>query len=117
MKRKAFGILLSLTIMLTFIVGSAPAALAADCPNVRVKLTIGTTTQFSFQVSGNYNANGTALTNGGVYTVKLENGDSVNLYDSNGQQVCTAPSPNATLVIKGAGASYGLQFRAAVCSL
>lgn len=100
MKKKAFGILVSLTILLTFMLGSASAALAAECPSIRVKINIGSTTQFSIQVCGsNYNANGVALASGGRYTVKLENGDSVNLYDSNNQLVCPVGPPNATLII------------------
>ncbi len=103
MRKKAIGILLSLVIMLTFMLGAASEASATECPNVRVKLTIGTTSQFSFKACGsNYNANHYFnLVNGATYTVKLENGDCVNMYDSNGQLVCPVGSPNATLIISG----------------
>ena len=102
MKKKTIGILMSLTLALTFMLGTTSTALAA-APNVRVKINIGTTTQFSFKVcGGSYNANGIALANGGTYTVKLENGNSVNLYDSSNQLVCPVGPPDATLIISSA---------------
>lgn len=102
MKKKAIGILISLAFLLTFMLGSASAALAAG-PDIRVKINIGSTTQFAIKVCGDsYNANGVALANGGTYTVRLENGDSVNLYDSNNQLVCPVGPPNATLIISSA---------------
>ena len=77
---------MSLTLALTFMLGTTSTALAA-APNVRVKINIGTTTQFSFKVcGGSYNANGIGLTNGETYTVKLENGN-VNLYSNSSQLV------------------------------
>lgn len=86
MKKKTIGILMSLTLALTFMLGTTSTALAA-APNVRVKINIGTTTQFSFKVcGGSYNANGIGLTNGETYTVKLENGN-VNLYSNSSQLV------------------------------
>jgi len=105
MTKKAIGILMSLVLVLVFMLGTSSVALAADYTNVRVKINIGTTTQFSFKVNGNYNANGIALANGGTYTVRLDNGDSVNLYDSNGQLTCPVGPPNATLILRGASAT------------
>ncbi len=102
MKKKAIGILMSLALVLTFMMGAASTALAAD-PNVRVKINIGTTTQFSFVVcGGSYTANGIALANGATYTVKLENGNSVNLYDSNNQLICPVGSPDALMISSAA---------------
>ena len=50
-----------------------------DYDTVRVKISIGTPSEFSFFLDGNYTVNGTALERQ-LYTVKLESGVVLKLY-------------------------------------
>jgi len=80
MRKKAIGILVSIVMMLAFMLGSTSVALAED-PDysiIRVKLSIGTPTSFSFYADGNYSIDGTAIDRQ-LYTAKIEEG-VINLY-------------------------------------
>ncbi len=87
MKKILAGILISLVMLLTILLGAVPVALAGDAPVIRVIIPVGGTiskdkftpyTQATIKMNGNYTvtdntnpANTAALTNGETYTVNL----------------------------------------------
>lgn len=77
MRRKLL-LMLCAVLALASIFGGTALAADSDYTYIRVKLSIGTPTSFSFYVDGNYDANGTPLERQ-LYTVKVEGG-TLNLY-------------------------------------
>ncbi len=94
--QKTLKRILALLIVAILAVGVLAAhfdtARAADLSVVRIKLSIGTPTAFSFSLSGNYGIEGDAGKNlgSGSYTVKAEGG-TLNLYMGNAR-VCSGSS-------------------------
>ena len=79
MRRKVLAFIVSICMAAALLTGiPAEAQAAGESGVVRVKLSIGTVTSFSFFTDGNYSVGGTSLERQ-LYTVKIEGG-TLNLY-------------------------------------
>lgn len=94
MKKKLVGMLISLSLLLTLLLGSTSIALAGDCPNIRVLLTIGSPTSFGFTLNGSYNISVGGVVqralSPAVYTAVVE-GSNVSVKDGGGGTVASGP--------------------------
>ncbi len=92
MKKKLIGMMISLAILLTLLLGSTSFVLAGDCPNIRVLLTIGSPTSFGLSLDNTYTVSVNGVVQGPVgadsYTVVVE-GSNVTLKNSAGSVLTT----------------------------
>ncbi len=74
--KRIFAVLFTAALLTSLIAVSAPGTLAAEQSIVRVKLSVGSVSQFSFTLNGNYGIkeNPYAALPSGPYTVKAEGG-------------------------------------------
>lgn len=107
MKKKLVGIVISLALLLTLLLGSTSIVLAGDCPNIRVLLTIGSPTSFGFTLNGTYNVCVGGVVLGAIgpadYTAVVE-GTNVTVYMggtsvTTGGDVTLSPADDGTIKI------------------